>query len=90
MNDVPKKVEIARENWYKTDCKGLSVALIKDVYERGFNRAYRLMKAKEPVEPKCEINANGQVLSCGNCGTWFTVQKQKYCYECGRAVKWDD
>lgn len=47
MSEFPKKVEIARKNWYETDCKGLSVAVIKDAYERGFNRAYRLMKVQQ-------------------------------------------
>ena len=43
MTEIPKKVEIARGNWYETDCKGLSVAVIKDAYERGFNRAFQLL-----------------------------------------------
>lgn len=48
VSEFPKKVEIARKNWYETDCKGLSVAVIKDAYERGFNRAYRLLRKQEP------------------------------------------
>lgn len=48
--DVPEKVEIARENWYQTDCKGLSAAVIKDAYERGFNRAYHLLKTQATAQ----------------------------------------
>lgn len=46
-----------------------------------------LLKLQEPTR---KVNENGQILSCGNCGAWFIVQKQKYCHECGQAVKWDD
>ena len=50
MIDTQKKVEVVRENWYKTDCKGLSASVIKDAYERGFNRSYQLLKAQKPAE----------------------------------------
>ena len=44
------KVDIARENWYKTDCEGLSTSVIKDAYVRVFNRAYKLMN-KKAIKP---------------------------------------
>lgn len=52
--------------------------------------ALELLKEQEPIEPKRTVDEHGQVLSCGNCGEWFEVQSQKYCHECGRAVKWDE
>ena len=60
-----------------------------ELKKEDLSRALCLLKAQEPVKPKREVNENGQILSCGNCGAWFAVQKQKYCHECGQAVKWD-
>ena len=48
-----------------------------------------LLREQEAVEPTRKVNENGQILSCGNCGAWFIVQKQKYCHECGRKLKWE-
>ena len=54
------------------------------------NDALKLLKAQEPMEPKREVSTqHGQILKCGECGTWFVAQKQKFCHECGRGVKWD-
>ncbi len=65
MIDVDEKVRIARKNWYDTDCKGLSANVIKEAYERGFNRAYRLMKPKEPSKAQEPIEA--RLHLCESC-----------------------
>lgn len=44
MTELTKKALIVRENWYKNDCQGLTTSVIKEAYERGFNRAYSLLK----------------------------------------------
>ena len=98
MIDVDEKVRIARKNWYDTDCKGLSTNVIKEAYERGFNRAYRLMRPKEPKahEPKT-VQVIGNVgvsdVKSADC-PWCAMrihddESQYYCGHCGRAVKWE-
>lgn len=44
-----------------------------------------LLKAQEPVEPI----ENAGFYYCGACKYAFTSARQKYCSDCGRAVKWD-
>lgn len=90
--DVPKKVEIARRNWYETDCNGLSVAVIKEAYERGFNRAYHLAKEPEPVSvirrtPKVQGFRNGNCPKCGALLNQF--HNTNNCGQCGQKVKWE-
>ena len=50
-----------------------------------------LLKAQEPVEPKHEDDRPISPLRCGNCGAFILVTnnyKAKYCFECGREVRW--
>lgn len=44
-----------------------------------------LLKAQEAVEPI----ENAGFYYCGACRYAFTSARQKYCSECGRAVKWE-
>ena len=44
-----------------------------------------LLKAQEPIAPI----ENAGFYYCGACKYAFTVHRQKYCSECGRAVKWE-
>lgn len=37
-------VNIAMKNWYKTDCENPENISVKQAYELGFDRAYRLMQ----------------------------------------------
>ncbi len=100
MIDVDEKVRIACKNWYEADGKGLSTNVIKEAYERGFNRAYRLMKSKEPSkvhDPK-RVQVIGTVgvldirfADCPWCGARIhDNESQNYCGSCGKAVKWDE
>ena len=34
-------------------------------------------------------NTGLTVKRCGNCSTMLFLEKQKYCHECGQAVKWE-
>ena len=53
--------------------------------------ALALLKEQEPVEPKHEDDRPISPLRCGNCGAFILVTndyKAKYCFECGREVRW--
>ena len=39
------KKNIAMNNWYKTDCENSDNISVKQAYELGFNRAYKLMQS---------------------------------------------
>lgn len=82
------KVDIARENWYKTDCEGLSTSIIKEAYVRGFNRAYQLMNKKAVKPIKHCIPEENITWQCGNCITNIDYGVN-YCYNCGRKVDWE-
>jgi len=84
---VVRAVETCFDSWID---KHRDMGLELHVVEQLKRDALELLKEQEPVEPTREVNENGQILSCGNCRAWFIVQKQKYCHECGRKVKWDD
>ena len=55
--------------------------------------AISLLKEQEPVEPKKipvdPLSYDFYYAQCGNCGKFLPFIKQKYCHECGRAVKWE-
>lgn len=55
-------------------------------------KAEELLKKQEPVKPRSvsRHGVNPQIQHfCGNCNAILFHHKQKYCIECGRAVKWD-
>lgn len=81
------KVDIARENWYKTDCDGLTTSVIKDAYVRGFNRAYKLMN-KKSIKPIKQCIPEENSWECGNCLIAIDYGVN-YCHNCGRKVDWE-
>ena len=52
--------------------------------------ALALLKAQEPVEPERAHSGGGSTWwnVCGSCKTAINPN-DKFCHECGRAVKWD-
>lgn len=79
--------------WDMFDCKVLEFAPEWDGHTpaQAIERIGKL-KAQEPVKPKHEDDRQISPLRCGNCGAFILVTndyKAKYCFECGRAVKWD-
>jgi hypothetical protein len=52
--------------------------------------ALALLKEQEPVVPDREQSEYGGTLwdLCGNCRALISPD-DKYCHECGRAVKWE-
>ena len=49
-----------------------------------------LLKEQEAIDPKKEHSGSGITWwnVCGNCKTAINPN-DKYCHECGRAVKWE-
>lgn len=61
----------------------------KDIMEY-IDDAVSMLKEQEAVKPKSKVRhgANAQIQHfCGNCNSMLHG-KQKYCSECGQAVKW--
>ena len=62
-----------------------------DTYYKGlFVSVLALLKEKEAVHPQREHSGSGVTWwnVCGICKTAIN-QNDKYCHECGRAVKWE-
>lgn len=53
---------------------------------RTLDDAIALLKEQEPVKP---FGGYGFYF-CGGCKNPFNSVSQKFCSECGKAVKWDD
>lgn len=64
----------------------------EDTYNRFLvaNNALNLLKQQEAVEPEVEVmNEIDRLYRCPKCHKCFFYKKQKYCDQCGQAVKWD-
>ena len=52
--------------------------------------AEELLKEQEAVEPEVEVlNEIDRLYRCPRCHKHFFYKKQKYCDQCGQAVKWE-
>lgn len=52
--------------------------------------ALSLLKEREAVEPEVEVlNEIDRLYRCPKCHKHFFYEKQKYCDQCGQAVKWE-
>jgi len=50
-----------------------------------------LLKEQEAVEPEAEVlNEIDRLYRCPKCHKCFFYEKQKYCDQCGQAVKWNE
>ena len=48
------------------------------------------LKEQEAVEPEVEVlNEIDKLYRCPRCHKHFFYEKQKYCDQCGQAVKWE-
>ena len=75
------------DKWDKCEYSGHGCidALLED--------ALALLKAQEAVKPRHEDNRPISPLRCGYCGAFIFIAnsyKARYCFDCGKAVKWDD
>ena len=61
-----------------------------DYYALTMERAIALLKEQEPVKPERAYSGGGSTWwnVCGVCKTAINPN-DKYCHECGRAVKWE-
>lgn len=65
---------------YRVECKA---DLMRD--------ALALLKEQEAVAPELEmLTTIDRIYRCPKCHKCFFYKKQKYCDQCGQAVKWDD
>lgn len=73
--------DLEHASHYPLDCEA------KDQF---IDDALELLKGQEPVEPHIKKNKSGTSwwYSCGNCNMALDPN-DKYCRNCGRAVKWD-
>jgi len=50
-----------------------------------------LLKEQEAVEPEVEVlNEIDRLYKCPRCHKHFFYKKQKFCDQCGQAVKWNE
>ena len=60
------------------------------VYDDFVDSAIVLLKEQEAVEPEVEVlNEIDRLYRCPKCHKCFFYEKQKYCDQCGQAVKWE-
>ena len=58
--------------------------------EAGKNIALALLKEQEAVKPEIVVlNEIDRLYRCQRCHKHFFYEKQKYCDQCGQAVKWE-
>ena len=72
---LDSQIAICREN--DSDWISLTVETGRSILE--------YLKAQEPVEER--VKRYGRLYRCRNCGTEYYLQSQKYCQECGSAVR---
>ena len=63
--------------------------LFSETEKEAIRTAVEMLKEQEAVEPEKEHSGSGITWwnVCGNCKTAINPN-DKYCHECGRAVKW--
>lgn len=54
------------------------------------NDLSELLKEQEAPSKEELISHYGKMYKCKRCGLEWYQQTQKYCQECGKAVKWDE
>lgn len=65
--------------WHEDDCVEILHA-----------DALTMLKEQEAVEPEVEVlNEIDRIYRCPKCHKHFFYEKQKYCDQCGQAVKWE-
>lgn len=93
---VVKAWEIFRDSNPYEICSGREFRAIREPeYCMGqmIEDTIALLKEQEAVEPKKESDGNPEMWAswwyvCGNCGEGIDWH-DRYCWHCGRAVKWD-
>ena len=66
------------------DYRTIDLSVLRDILA--------LLKEQEPLKPKSKVRhgKNGQIQHfCRKCNAILFHHKQKFCIECGQAVKWE-
>lgn len=73
------------------NCPGCAYLREPDCMEHLKRDIIALLKAQEPVEPILDIRHGKSMWRCGSCSTALQPNQihTKFCFNCGRAVKWD-
>jgi hypothetical protein len=88
MPDREKVISTLEEIKTQTAGIGLDSAVIAHTF---IDKIIAMLKEQEAVEPEIEVlNEIDRLYRCSRCHKHFFYEKQKYCDECGRAVKWND
>lgn len=67
-----------------------STAEMFDSYYGILNDAIALLREQKAVEPEVDVlNETDRLYRCPKCHKHFFYRKQKYCDQCGQAVKWE-
>lgn len=88
---VIKALEHCKDNQHVFDCHECDYGGKTGTFcIRMIDDALTLLKEQEAVEPEVEVlNEIDRIYRCPKCHKHFFYEKQKYCDQCGQAVKWD-
>ena len=74
---------VPSENWHV-------YSKLRDLIDQAEEDARTMLKDQDAVEPEVEVlNEIDRLYRCPRCHKCFFYEKQKYCDQCGQAVKWD-
>ena len=74
----------------KEDCHNCKLECLLQKYDELKEKYDKLLKEQEAVKPEVEVlNEIDRLYRCQRCHKHFFYEKQKYCDQCGQAVKWD-
>jgi hypothetical protein len=97
MEKVKKGLECCKESTNEDPFRGCSECpynyisiSVQDCRSVLSADALELLKEQEAVEPEVEVlNEIDRLYRCPKCHKYFFYEKQKYCEQCGQAVKWE-
>ena len=74
----------------KRTCTAMDSADLIDLALKVVKNDEVLLKIQEAVKPEVEVlNEIDRLYRCPRCHKCFFYEKQKYCDQCGQAVKWE-
>ena len=75
----------------KEDCHNCKLECLLQKYDELKEKYDKLLKEQEAVKPEVEVlNEIDRLYRCQRCHKHFFYEKQKYCDQCGQAVKWNE
>ena len=92
MNKTTEKLWKYADEWEKTPehFDGVNPFCLAIHAVRQITNAPEILKEQEAAAPEVEVlNEIDRLYRCPKCHKCFFYEKQKYCDQCGQAVKWD-